>query len=122
MKTQMKGSLRFLTLVALFSVPRLASAYYDPGVQRWINRDPMSDRASGLLSFGKVGADYEIPNTGLASALNSSPAKGALSNPFIFNAEDPQNKIDLDGRFWHWVCEILGAFADADGWTTQSYM
>jgi hypothetical protein len=31
----------FLTLLALFSAPRLASAYCDPGVQRWINRDPL---------------------------------------------------------------------------------
>ena len=43
MKIKMKRLLGFLTLLALFSVPRLASAYYDPGVQRWINRDPLGE-------------------------------------------------------------------------------
>ena len=42
MKTQMKRLLGFLTLLALFSVPHPASAYYDPGMQRWINRDPLA--------------------------------------------------------------------------------
>jgi hypothetical protein len=41
MKTQIKPIIWFLTLLALFSAPRLASGYYDPGVQRWVNRDPL---------------------------------------------------------------------------------
>ena len=41
MKTQIKPLIRFLPLLALLSAPHLASAYYDPGVQRWINRDPL---------------------------------------------------------------------------------
>ena len=45
MKTQIKPMIWFLTLLALFSAPHLASAYYDPGVQRWINRDPLGDYA-----------------------------------------------------------------------------
>jgi len=43
MKTQMKPLLSFLILLALLSGPHLASAYYDPGVQRWINRDPAEE-------------------------------------------------------------------------------
>jgi hypothetical protein len=39
----MKPIIRFLTLLILLSAPHLASAYYDPGVQRWINRDPVVD-------------------------------------------------------------------------------
>jgi uncharacterized protein RhaS with RHS repeats len=35
--------LGFLTLLAVLSGPHLASAYYDPGVQRWINRDPVQE-------------------------------------------------------------------------------
>jgi hypothetical protein len=42
MKTQMKPMIWSLALLALFSTPHLASAYYDPGVQRWINRDPLA--------------------------------------------------------------------------------
>jgi hypothetical protein len=46
-KIHVRALLRWLTLVALLSAPPLASAYYDPGVQRWINRDPLGDSASG---------------------------------------------------------------------------
>lgn len=46
MKTQMKPMIWLLTLLALLSAPHLASAYYDPGVQRWINRDPLGEKGS----------------------------------------------------------------------------
>lgn len=49
MKTQMKPLTWFLTLLALVSAPHLASAYYDPGVQRWINRDRMEEFAGYTL-------------------------------------------------------------------------
>jgi uncharacterized protein RhaS with RHS repeats len=43
----------FLTLLALLSAPDLASAYYDPGVQRWINRDPIGEWGGvNLFGFG----------------------------------------------------------------------
>jgi hypothetical protein len=45
MKTQVSPVLWALALLALFSASNLASAYYDPGVQRWINRDPIRDSA-----------------------------------------------------------------------------
>jgi len=32
-----------LVLLALFGSLHTASAYYDPGVQRWLNRDPLGD-------------------------------------------------------------------------------
>ena len=53
MKTPLKRLLRALGLVVLFSAPNLASAYYDPGVQRWINRDPEGE-SPGLNLFGFV--------------------------------------------------------------------
>ena len=40
----MKPTIWFLTLLALLLAPHLASAYYDPGVQRWINRDPIEEQ------------------------------------------------------------------------------
>jgi hypothetical protein len=43
MNVQMKLLLWALAPLALFSAPNLASAYYDPGVQRWINRDPIEE-------------------------------------------------------------------------------
>jgi hypothetical protein len=33
-----------LVLLALFGSLHTASAYYDPGVQRWLNRDPIAER------------------------------------------------------------------------------
>jgi RHS repeat-associated protein len=43
MKTRMKRLVRVLTSLTLLLVPQLASAYYDPGLQRWINRDPLQE-------------------------------------------------------------------------------
>jgi hypothetical protein len=52
MKTQTNPIIWFLTLLALLTAPHLASAYYDPGVQRWINRDPIGERGGrNLYSF-----------------------------------------------------------------------
>src|ERR1019366_8510878 len=53
MKRQMKPIIWFLTLLALLTAPHLASAYYDPGVQRWINRDPIGTRG-GVNLYGFV--------------------------------------------------------------------
>lgn len=41
MKTQIRPLLKLLALLALFSAPHPTPAYYDPGVQRWITRDPL---------------------------------------------------------------------------------
>jgi len=43
MKTRMNVAGMVLMLLALLSSPHTASAYYDPGVQRWINRDPLGE-------------------------------------------------------------------------------
>jgi hypothetical protein len=44
MKTQVRPLLSALALMFLLSVTNLASAYYDPGAQRWLNRDPLGDQ------------------------------------------------------------------------------
>ena len=49
MNRAMQKLIPILTLFALFSAPPLASATYDPGVQRWINRDPVQERGHELL-------------------------------------------------------------------------
>jgi hypothetical protein len=41
MKTRRKSPVWALAFLALLCANNLASAYYDPGVQRWINRDPV---------------------------------------------------------------------------------
>ena len=71
----MKSRIQFLTsaliLLALLSATNLASAYYDPGVQRWLNRDPFlepgfetvrNDIPAGLRRLQSLGEFVERPN------------------------------------------------------------
>jgi hypothetical protein len=44
MKTYTNAWLRLLSVLVLLSLAPVASAYYDPGAQRWINRDPMEEK------------------------------------------------------------------------------
>lgn len=43
MKTSRNLILILLGFMAYFSGPRTANAYYDPGMQRWLSRDPISE-------------------------------------------------------------------------------
>jgi RHS repeat-associated protein len=85
MKTRQKPLLRFLILLALGSAPHLASAYYDPGVQRWINRDPKP----------------EIGHRRLTSAGWGGFEDGV--NLYEFVADNPVGKVDSRG-LTVWVC------------------
>ncbi len=49
MGVRMKPLLWAFSLLALFSAPNLATAYYDPSVQRWINRDPIGEEGGANL-------------------------------------------------------------------------
>jgi hypothetical protein len=61
MKTRLKRTFWFLILLAMFSAPPLASAYYDPGVQRWINRDPIAEKGGlNLYVFAQNNALNEV--------------------------------------------------------------
>ncbi len=85
MKTQMKVLALSLTLLALFSAAPLASAYYDPGVQRWINRDPLSDAVNPVVS----------------PTARRTPAEAAWGgNTSLFALNKPVQLIDTDGRDW----------------------
>jgi uncharacterized protein RhaS with RHS repeats len=71
MNTLSETLFSFLTLLALFSLPQAASAYYDPGVQRWINRDPIGRMGgANLYTFvrgcpvASVDRDGRIPIEG----------------------------------------------------------
>jgi RHS repeat-associated protein len=70
MKTQMKPSIWFLTLLALLTAPHLASAYYDPGVQRWINRDPVQEPGFELV---RGGALWPYLNRGAFQFVENDP-------------------------------------------------
>jgi len=55
MKTRknLAGLVLVLALLALLSSSHKASAYYDPGVQRWVNRDPLTEKG-GINLYGFV--------------------------------------------------------------------
>jgi len=50
-----------LALLALLSGTDSASAYYDPGVQRWINRDPITEDGFRILrsDMARIGVVWE---------------------------------------------------------------
>jgi hypothetical protein len=88
MRTTIKRLLRFLILLALFSAPHLASAYYDPGVQRWINRDLL-----GESGFGAARNAFSIKRAPFQEA--SEYAQGA--NLYEALANSPLSVIDSNG-------------------------
>jgi len=66
-----------------------ASAYYDPGVQRWINRDPISDAGSMCFLF-------------LRGHLGRAPAAPELAetpNIYEFAQNAPPRLIDYSGLY-----------------------
>jgi len=82
MKTQMEPLLRASALLALLSVTNLASAYYDPGVQRWISRDPIREPGFDLVRRHQRRASRGEPNR------------------YIFVLNNPERWVDYDG-LWH---------------------
>jgi hypothetical protein len=93
-----------------------ACAYYDPGVQRWINRDPLGDNAfvyTYLLGLSRHGPSAEYvrrENVQLqaarsqyylaANSTHAMPLRLSLSseaNQYTFVASSPINMVDLLG-------------------------
>jgi RHS repeat-associated protein len=62
MRTQLRPILDALALLALFSTANVASGYYDPGVQRWINRDPMTESGFRTARHGHPASGRAEPN------------------------------------------------------------
>jgi len=65
MKTTKRTAL-FLSTLAVLSMVESVSAYYDPGVQRWINRDPIEESGGiNLFQFCKNNTLAYIDSFGL---------------------------------------------------------
>jgi hypothetical protein len=64
-----------MALLALLFSTHTASAYYDPGVQRWLNRDPIRE-----LGFESLRAHY---------ARRGTPTRGEAVNLFDFVNNSP---------------------------------
>jgi uncharacterized protein RhaS with RHS repeats len=86
MKVQTKPLIRFLTLLALLAAPHLASAYYDPGVQRWINRDPIQEGGGmNVYTYVLNEPSMQVDPLGLANLA------GPLDDP------DSKNQVEKCG-------------------------
>lgn len=101
----MKPILWALALLALLSTPSLATAYYDPGVQRWINRDPVADEASVVtLVIGTERDQNSNPHVQETIEIQRfrSPVESFAKinvNLVGFVSNDPLSLCDLMGLF-----------------------
>jgi hypothetical protein len=101
MKTQINLLLWASTLSVLFCAPNLASAYYDPGVQRWINRDPGEEDAGvNLYAFVDDAPLNQLDHFGLRSC--DAVCKEALTSP---NVPLTQGGVPSEGGI---VCDSDG--------------
>lgn len=88
--TQPKPILRAVLLTLLASV-QLTSAFYDPTVQRWINRDPIGETGFALVQYGRAGVI------------------GSSQNPYLFLRNSPLIRIDAFGLSPQDVKDIIDA-------------
>jgi uncharacterized protein RhaS with RHS repeats len=117
MKTQMKHTIWFLTLLALLAAPHLASAYYDPGVQRWINRDPVEERGGlNLYAFVVNNPIGRADSYGLKLWVCTRPTiifGGVGTHAYFW---DDRNGIPLKDR----SCGKHGSSGSNTGQTTET--
>jgi RHS repeat-associated protein len=86
MKTRTTSLLGLLSLLSLALAPHLASAHYDPSLQRWINRDPLGSLGSQL-------------GRGPRYAAHARLVEGEQGpNLYRFVGNDPATHSDTDGR------------------------
>lgn len=85
MKTKQFTWVGVLTLLNLFGAIQHVSAFYDPGLQRWLNRDPLGDKEFGFM-------------TGKRTALQGKPHERfeGVSLYFAFK-NSPIGNIDVLG-------------------------
>lgn len=81
MKTRIALIRIAVLMVALLGGRQLAVAYYDPGVQRWPNRDPLGDqgRLAKAAVRGRFSAEFLV-GANLYQYLDNAPPN--LSDPF----------------------------------------
>lgn len=133
-----------LVLLAYFGGLRTASGFYDPGTQRWLNRDPIeeSDRLN-LYTYTRNNPLYFIDSFGLDgsgigtvtppirdptwtdSGLNNAPGNGGVSHPTFGCAIGTYTPVTTyqkpcpnGGTTQCWKskrCEPIGTFPTAGG-------
>ena len=74
-RMNLAGMVLVLPWMALLSSAHTVSAYYDPGVQRWVNRDPIAETGVKLIlhiiTFG-----MEDENIDLYEFVGNNPQSG----------------------------------------------
>jgi hypothetical protein len=90
-----------VTLLAYWIGLCNASAFYDPGTQRWLNRDPLGERGSKLVRLLHIN-NYRRAFRGFGEV------KG-VPDLFEFVRNSPLNRIDLFGLD---DCGCLDVLAD----------
>jgi hypothetical protein len=109
MKTQMKPLLMALALLAVLSAPNVASAYYDPGIQRWINRDPLAE-GGGVnlytLAYNSPPNGYDTDGRGVKGTAIGAGIGGVFGGT-VFGA--------LGAAGGSFVAPVVGTIGGAEG-------
>ncbi len=77
--------------------------YYDPNLQRWLNRDPIGDRGSLVFTLGKM----QLRNAGIPTYLkaidiSNDGVAGLNANLYEFVANAPASNADPTGLGLRW--------------------
>ena len=91
MKTTRRWRWSLVAAAWLLAVLPSAQAFYDPGAQRWINRDPLGELGLGVLTSHSAENQDEF-----AELLPEGP------NLYAVVGNKPIHTIDADGRARKW--------------------
>jgi len=114
MKTlQSAPSITWLPALLLFFLSfQAASAFYDPGLQRWINRDPIGESGGINLyisesndpldrfdPFGEADAPKDQPPVTSPPGFGEKPFKPGTDNCLCYALDRPGGELQPDGGF-----------------------
>ena len=74
-----------------FGLAGPASGFYDPSIQRWINRDPLADTSIAHAH------DCALQSQGSERGASSAAALRANAEAYVFAENGPMNRIDANG-------------------------
>ena len=93
-----------LLFFSLWACPRTAHAYYDPGIQRWINRDPIAEKGGlDLYAFVLNSPVVHLDPNGLEVVHYCTTTNGVPTCV----------EVNLD---WNKMCKAKGPLCRAACW------